>query len=137
MGDKVQHFLSFLPVIILLFARAFREKLKKALNEGQTVVCDRYAYSGVAFSSAKVISPINFALFVVLLNLQGLDLEWCKDPDRGLPKPDLVLFLELSVEDALKRGNFGSERYEKEEFQRKVATQFQKLKVLRISQVMA
>ena len=27
---------------------------------------------------------------------------WCKDPDRGLPAPDKILFLDISVEDAMK-----------------------------------
>ena len=42
---------------------------------------DRYAFSGVAFSAAK----------------GTLSMDWCKGPDRGLPKPDLVLFLDVSA----------------------------------------
>ena len=34
-------------------------------------------------------------------------------PDRGLPAPDAVIYLELSVEDAMARGGFGEERYER------------------------
>ena len=48
-----------------------REELTKALDAGQHVLIDRYAYSGVAFSAAKA----------------GMDLDWCRGPDRGLPKP--------------------------------------------------
>ena len=70
---------------------------------GTTVICDRYAYSGVAFTASK-----------------GLDVEWCKNPDRGLPKPDAVLYLDLSIEAAMKRGGFGDEIYEKEDTQRTV-----------------
>jgi thymidylate kinase len=33
----------------------FRETLEKMLNEGVNIVMDRYAYSGVAYSAAKVI----------------------------------------------------------------------------------
>lgn len=64
------------------------------LRAGTTIVCDRYAYSGVAFSAAKVNEkkePV-------------LDLEWCKAPDRGLPAPDCVLFLDVSPEEAERRG---------------------------------
>ena len=61
----------------------------------------RYAYSGVAFSAAK----------------DGLSLDWCRQPDRGLPRPDVVYFLDVSPEEAAKRGGFGEERYEKAEFQ--------------------
>jgi thymidylate kinase len=46
-------------------------------------VSDRYAYSGVAFSSAK----------------DGLSLEWCQQPDAGLPAPDLLLHLELGAKE--------------------------------------
>ena len=55
---------------------------------------DRYAHSGVCFSSAK----------------PGLSVEWCKRPDEGLPQPDVVLFMDLSVEAAAQRGGFGGER---------------------------
>jgi dTMP kinase len=48
---------------------------------------DRYAYSGVAFTAAK-----------------GFDVEWCKCPDKGLPAPDLVIYLKMAVEDTMKRG---------------------------------
>ncbi|XP_030916211.1 thymidylate kinase isoform X1 [Geospiza fortis] len=78
--------------------------MKEKLQQGITVVVDRYAFSGVAFTSAKG----NF----------GLD--WCKQPDVGLPKPDLILFLQLNPEAAAERGNFGQERYETSSFQEKV-----------------
>ena len=61
-------------VIHLLFSTnrwEKREELTKALDAGQHVLIDRYAYSGVAFSAAKA----------------GMDLDWCRGPDRGLPKP--------------------------------------------------
>ena len=57
-----------------------------------------------------------------------MDLEWCKDPERGLLKPDAVLYLTLSAEEASKRGEFGGERYEQTEFQLKVANNYQRLK---------
>ncbi|CAM9119461.1 unnamed protein product [Scytosiphon promiscuus] len=82
--------------------------IRERLMAGTTIVCDRYAYSGVAFSASK----------------PGLDVGWCKDPDRGLPAPDKIFFLDISVEDAMKRGQFGEERYEKEDFQRTVRATF-------------
>ena len=60
--------------------------------------------------------------------MQGLDLEWCKKPEIGLPKPDLVLYFELSAEDAAKRGQYGEEIYEKKEFQSRVAENYELLK---------
>ncbi|XP_014725897.1 PREDICTED: thymidylate kinase isoform X2 [Sturnus vulgaris] len=82
--------------------------MKEKLHQGITVVVDRYAFSGVAFTSAKE----NFCL------------DWCKQPDVGLPKPDLILFLQLSPEEAAERGNFGHERYETSSFQEKVLQSF-------------
>lgn len=66
---------------------------------------DRYAFSGVAFSSVKA----------------GLSMEWCRQPDVGLPKPDLVCFLYADPEVLKNRGDYGAERYEEENFQKAVA----------------
>lgn len=55
-------------------------------------------------------------------------MDWCKGPDAGLPKPDLVLLLSISSEAMKSRGGFGEERYEKEEIQRKVMEIFRNLK---------
>ncbi|KAG8983843.1 Thymidylate kinase, partial [Tulasnella sp. 427] len=80
------------------------------LQNGVTIVCDRYVYSGVAFSASK-----------------GLSFDWCVAPDVGLPSPDLVLFLDISPEAAKLRGGYGEERYEKEEMQRRVRENFKLL----------
>lgn len=85
--------------------------IQRKLQEGVWLVVDRYVYSGAAFSSAK-----------------GLDLDWCMAPDRGLPEPDLVIFLDVSASVAEKRGGYGAERYERQEFQAVVKTQFQLLR---------
>ncbi|KAF1440953.1 Thymidylate kinase, partial [Pygoscelis adeliae] len=82
--------------------------MKEKLHQGITLVVDRYAFSGVAFTSAK----------------ENFRLDWCKQPDVGLPKPDLILFLQLSPEEAAERGNFGNERYENSSFQEKVLQSF-------------
>ncbi|KAI9314415.1 deoxythymidylate kinase [Dichotomocladium elegans] len=87
------------------------DNMAKQLRSGQHLIVDRYAFSGVAFSSAK-----------------GLDLEWCKHPDVGLLVPDVVLFLDLPIDEAEKRGGFGEERYETRELQVKVRQQFMALK---------
>jgi len=41
--------------------------------------------------------------------------------------PDVVLYLNITIEESMKRGEFGEERYEKKEFQEKVADKFEKL----------
>ncbi|XP_056131941.1 thymidylate kinase [Lampris incognitus] len=85
--------------------------MKKKLEQGTTLVIDRYAFSGVAFTSAK----------------PGFCLNWCMNPDVGLPKPDLVMFLQLSPTEAALRGQFGTERYENRGFQRTVHHKFEQL----------
>lgn len=65
-------------------------KLESYLQNGTTVVCDRYAYSGVAFSSAKP--------------TLAHDLAWCQACDVGLPAPDAVIFLDLTQDEAEQRG---------------------------------
>ena len=48
-------------------------------------------------------------------------------PEVGLPSPDVILFLDMTIEQAKERGQFGEERYEKEAFQRTVRQRFQEL----------
>lgn len=72
-------------------------ELSRNLRAGTNVVCDRYAYSGVAFSTSKVDE---------VSGKQLLPMEWCQAPDRGLPAPDCVIFLDLSQEEAEKRGGY-------------------------------
>ncbi|XP_026477950.1 thymidylate kinase-like [Ctenocephalides felis] len=101
-------------VIHLLFTANRWEANKNMLNllnQGTTLIVDRYSYSGVAFSSAK-----------------GLNLEWCKSPEIGLPKPDLVLLLTMTEEAIARRSGYGNERYETPELQKKVMKNFQDLK---------
>lgn len=87
-----------------------RNEILRDLNDGITIICDRYFASGVAFTAAK-----------------GYDLEWCLAPDRGLPAPDIVLFLDLNSEEQKRRGGFGEERYEVSSFQENVRTKFLEL----------
>jgi len=60
--------------------------------------------------------------------LKGMDLKWCMQSDTGLPKPDLVIFLDLDPEDAKKRGDYGAERYENFSFQKRVRENYMQLK---------
>lgn len=71
------------------------------LNQGQSIVCDRYTYSGVAFSAAKVVRD---GVTGDETETPLLSLEWCQAPDKGLPAPDCVIFLDLPQEEAERRG---------------------------------
>jgi dTMP kinase len=54
-------------------------------------------------------------------------MEWCKQPDAGLPQPDAVLFMDLPIDESSRRGGFGDERYENADFQARVRAQFRAL----------
>lgn len=87
------------------------KQLKEKLNSGINLVVDRYAYSGVAYTAAKT----------------GFDFEWCKQCDKGLPKPDFVCFMDTKLAEVDSRENFGEERYESAEFQKLVYQNFKLL----------
>jgi len=96
------------------YARSSR--IKSLLDSGTVVICDRYAFSGIAFSASKALlqksSPSTSS---------PLTYEWCRAPDVSLPAPDLTLFLDISPEQAAKqREGYGEERYEKLEIQARV-----------------
>ncbi|AMD21587.1 HFL269Cp [Eremothecium sinecaudum] len=95
----------------LLFAAnrwELSHQIEALLRSGKHVILDRYVYSGVAYSSAK--------------GVRGMDLQWCIQPEKGLIKPDLTLF--FTTDTAAERQGFGDERYEVEEFQKKVKVKF-------------
>jgi dTMP kinase len=119
-GSVIDNYLTYAQevedrAIHLLFSANRWEQereIRSRLASGTHVIIDRYAYSGVAFSGAK----------------PGLSLAWCKQPDVGLPRPDLVIFLDVSEEVAKQRGGFGEERYEVAEFQRRVRKNYNLLR---------
>jgi len=93
-------------VIHMLFSANRWEAMETILDElqqGISIVCDRFAFSGCAYSAAK-----------------GLDMSWCMEPDRGLLLPDCVFFLDVPETVGMARTDFGDERYEKGEFQASV-----------------
>ena len=76
-------------------------------------MCDRYYYSGIVYSAAK--------------DNPQLPLTWAREPEVGLPRPDLVVFLDLEPQEAEQRGGFGGEKYERRELQRNVRRLFHTL----------
>lgn len=80
------------------------------LSNGITIVVDRYSYSGAVYSAAK--------------DNSNLSLSWAWQPEVGLPRPDLLLFLSISTDEAAKRSGYGEERYETEAMQIRVRRLF-------------
>uniref|UniRef100_A0A0G4GM40 Thymidylate kinase n=1 Tax=Chromera velia CCMP2878 TaxID=1169474 RepID=A0A0G4GM40_9ALVE len=83
-------------------------KIEEWLRNGDTVITDRYAFSGIAYSSGAL----------------GLDPVFCRTSDSGVIAPDAVFFLKVDPEVAAKRGDYGQERYERLETQKRVAAAY-------------
>lgn len=86
--------------------------MKRALENGTTLVVDRYAASGAAYTSA----------------VSNRCLNWCKEVDRGLPAPDFVALLTVNEETLSSRPGWSDERFERLDIQQKVSKNFIKLK---------
>lgn len=86
------------------------------LNDGVFIVLDRYIYSGIAYSLAKQQNAGS--------SPEMASVDWLYSPDKGLPKPDVTLFLTLDMDELSVRKGWGEERYEKQEFQKAVKTCF-------------
>jgi len=100
-------------VIHLLFSANRWEaagQMREDIENGITLVVDRYSYSGAVYSAAK--------------HVRGLGLEWAWSMEVGLPEPDLLLFLDVSPDVQAQRGGFGEERYEESDMQRSVREMF-------------
>lgn len=98
----------------LIFAANRWEKVPEIMDKlksGVSLIVDRYSYSGVAYSAAK----------------RGMSLDWCKQPEVGLPKPDAVIYLNVPLEVAAQRSHYGTERYENVCMQRRTSEVYQKL----------
>ncbi|KAF2858585.1 thymidylate kinase [Piedraia hortae CBS 480.64] len=87
------------------------DKIVKLIEEGTTVILDRYYYSGCAYAAA-----------------QGLGLAASRHAEVGLPRPDVCVFLDLGAEEAARRKGFGFERFERDIFQEQVRIQFDELR---------
>ncbi|KAI4126346.1 MAG: hypothetical protein LQ347_005013, partial [Umbilicaria vellea] len=103
-------------VIHLLFSAnrwEAAEQIRTDIANGVTIIVDRYYYSGVVYSAAK--------------DNPTLTLSWAREPEVGLPRPDVCIFLDISPEDAARRGGFGLEKYENDKMQRQVREMFYRL----------
>ena len=75
----------------------YKPRLDEWLGAGDTVICDRYRASSVAYGEA-----------------QGLDSGWLEDIQRGLPEPALTLLLDIAPNTAVARKSAGRDRYERD-----------------------
>lgn len=101
--------------IHLLFTANRWERYKEMLADlkaGTSLVVDRYSYSGVAYTASK----------------ENMSFEWCHNAEKGLLKPDCLLFLSCDQNNLNNREDFGKEVYETSAFQKSVSHYFSLMK---------
>lgn len=106
MGKEIRRFLSGSRAIgprlrqVLYAANRWErvEDIATWLREGYAVVADRYVGSGLAYGIAN-----------------GLDLEWMASLEDGLPEPDVVILLDISVAESIRRKEQKRDVYERDE----------------------
>lgn len=99
--------------LALLFAadrlRHLAEEIEPALAAGKTVISDRYLFSSLAYQSVR------------------LPYEWVKELNRFARLPDIVIYIEVSIETALSRitrFREGVEIFETRDFLGKLTTHY-------------
>ncbi len=104
--------------IPLLFAADRYEHLetiiKPALEKGTWVIADRYMYSTLAYETA-------------LLNEDEEIMHWIEDIHKFILKPDLIIYIDISPEESVKRKPHG-DRLENLEMQKKVQRVYYKIR---------
>ncbi|CAL8095789.1 unnamed protein product [Calicophoron daubneyi] len=91
-----------------------QKELRDALTSGACAVADRYMYSGIAYTAAKPPPAPTW--------------EWCCKVEKGVVEPDLVICLTPeNAEDLKTRGGYGEERYETDDFQKRVLENYIRL----------
>jgi dTMP kinase len=103
LGEEITRFLrnerGYPPQVRQLLYTANRweraSEIREWLDDGATVVIDRYIASGVAYGAA-----------------QGLPMDWMLAIERGLPTPDVTLLLDILPEISIERKPHQRDAYE-------------------------
>ncbi len=100
----------------LLFAADRALHCEKTINPNlnKIVICDRYVHSSLAYQSAE-----------------GVDKEWIKCLNKMFPEPDIIIYIDIKPETAMKRiksRKKETEKYEQENFLRKVRENYLSMK---------
>ena len=117
-GQLLGHSDSLLPAesLALLFAadRAdhWHNEIEPLMRQGVDVICDRYLYSSLAYQGLE------------------LDEEWVMSLNSRFPRPDLLLFVQVSPEVAASRRDergLSPDRYEVNELQIEIARRYERI----------
>ncbi|HEX7258287.1 MAG TPA: dTMP kinase [Nitrososphaeraceae archaeon] len=88
-----------------------KEEIEKMLQNGTIIIMDRYYQSNIVYGLSN-----------------GLDLNWLINLDKGLPKEDIVIILEIDPATSYNRVNRNRDLFEKNlEFLSNVKQNYQKL----------
>ena len=99
----------------LLYSLNRHEKknfMEEKLYNGYNIICDRYIFSGIAYSLAN-----------------GLDYNFCLNTEQYLIKPDLIFYFDIPISETNKRRkSLKTDIYETSNFQSKVKEAYSKIK---------
>lgn len=86
--------------------------MEEKLYNNYNIICDRYIFSGIAYSLAN-----------------GLDYNFCLNTEQYLIKPDLTFYFDISISETNKRRkSLKTDIYETSNFQTKVKEAYSKIK---------
>jgi dTMP kinase len=118
-GKEIKNFLSgkrkFIPQVIHCLLAANRwersKDIKEALSKNYVVIMNRYYQSNLVYGKVN-----------------GLDLRWLENLDRGLPKENMVILLDVKISDSFSRKKQRRDKFEKDKtFAIKIADTYRKL----------
>ena len=99
----------------LLYSLNRHEKknfMEEKLYNNYNIICDRYIFSGIAYSLAN-----------------GLDYDFSSNTEQYLIKPDLIFYFDISISETNKRRkSLKTDIYETSNFQSKVKEAYSKIK---------
>lgn len=99
----------------LLYSLNRHEKknfMEEKLYNNYNIICDRYIFSGIAYSLAN-----------------GLDYNFCLNTEQYLIKPDLIFYFDIPITETNKRRkSLKTDIYETSNFQSKVKEAYSKIK---------
>ncbi len=118
-GKEIKNYLSgkrkFPPQVIHCLLAANRwEKSKEiidAISKNYIIIMNRYYQSNLVYGIVN-----------------GLDMKWLENLDKGLPKENLVIVLDVKPSDSFSRKKVKRDRFEKDKlFARKITNTYRKL----------
>jgi len=110
-NDYLGKQIELVPEAASLILLANLWQMKETLNRNDEILLmDRYIWSNVAYSAARSMSSEIFEKLA-----------------EGLPEPDLIVYLDADPQKVQRRSEYGSERFDRVEFQIRVKNEMEKL----------